>query len=379
MRIALIAPLVTPIVQPFVGGAQAMVADLAQGMVQRGHHVTLFAREGSDVPGVTIESVSVPASVTPSSFSEPGREQSLDPGFMAQANVFFELFLSLRQRVAEFDVLHAHAFDWPCFSCSTLITTIPVIHTIHLPAISPEINAVLRILERQQHPVTLITVSQACARDYARYTSFDKIIYNGLDIEMIPFVSQVARDAPLLFAGRIAPEKGVEAALEIAERSGRRLLLAGGIYDVAYYTERVLPRLEANRDRFTYLGQLDHATLWKLMGEVQGLLFPIAWDEPFGLTPVEAMAAGTPVIAFQRGATAEIICHGKTGFLIPPGDCIQAAAAVERLEEIEREQCRAHVEAHFSQRQMLDTYEGVYEQLMRKHGLRAGLLESSKF
>jgi UDP-glucose:tetrahydrobiopterin glucosyltransferase len=364
MRIALVAPLVTPISQPFTGGAQAIVADLAQGMVKLGHHVTLFAREGSVVPGVTIEPVRVPANVLPSSFSEPGREQSLDPGFIVQANVFFELFLRLRQRSAEFDVLHAHAFDWPSFSCSTLITTIPVIHTIHLPAISPEINEVLRILDRQQHPVTLITVSQACARDYAEYTSFDKIIYNGLDIEKIPFVSHVALDAPLLFAGRITPEKGVEAALEIAERSGRRLLLAGGIYDARYYTERILPRLEANKDRFTYLGQLDHTTLWKLMGEVQGLLFPIAWDEPFGLTPVEAMAAGTPVIAFQRGATAEVIWHGKTGFLIPPGDCIQAAAAVEHLAEIERQQCRDYVEEHFSMRQMLDAYEGVYAQLV---------------
>ncbi len=367
MRVALIAPLVTPISQPFTGGAQAVVADLAQGMAQRGHDVTLFAREGSVVPGVTIEPVAVPASVMPSSFSEPGREQSLDPGFMAQANVFFELFLRLRQRVAEFDVLHAHAFDWPSFSCSTLITTIPVIHTIHLPAIMPEINEVLRILNRQQHPLTLITVSQACARDYAEYTPFDAIIYNGLDIETIPFAPHVSLDAPLLFAGRITPEKGVEAALEIAERSGRHLLLAGGIYDYGYYAERVLPRLEANKDRFTYLGQLDHATLWKLMGEIQGLLFPIAWDEPFGLTPVEAMAAGTPVIAFQRGATEEVIQHGKTGFLIPPGDCIQAAAAVEHLVEIDRQQCRIHVEERFSLHRMLDAYERVYYQLTDKH------------
>lgn len=367
MRIALIAPLVTPISQPFTGGAQAIVADLAQGMVALGHHVTLFARAGSFVPGVTIEPVAVPECVTPSSFSEPGREQSLAPGFMAQANVFFELFLHLRKRVSEFDVLHAHAFDWPSFSCSTLITTIPVIHTVHLPAISPEINAVLQILHRQQHPVTLVTVSRACARDYLEYTSFDKVIYNGLDIEAIPFVSQVAPDAPLLFAGRITPEKGVEAALEIAERSGRHLLLAGGIYDAEYYATRILPRLKGNQDRFTYLGQLDHATLWKLMGEVQGLLFPIAWDEPFGLTPVEAMAAGTPVIAFQRGATEEVISHGKTGFLIPPGDCQQAAAMVEHLDEIERRQCRTYVEERFSMRQMLRAYEELYEQLAGNH------------
>ncbi|GCF07458.1 glycosyltransferase [Dictyobacter arantiisoli] len=360
MRIALVAPLVTPIAQPFVGGSQALVADLALGMVQRGHEVTLFAREGSSIPGVKIEPVVVPDSVIPSRFSEPGTAQSADPGFMIQANVFFELFLQLRQRASEFDILHAHAFDWPCFTASALLTTLPVLHTIHLPAVSPEINAVLGILQRQQHPFTLITVSQACARDYASYTTFDHIIYNGLDLDAIPFVLQVADDAPLLFAGRITPEKGVEEAIEIAEQAGRQLLLAGGIYDQSYYSERIVPRLEVGQGRIHYLGQLDHPTLWQLMGQAQGLLFPIAWDEPFGLTPVEAMAAGTPVIAFQRGAVTEVIRDQQTGFLIPAGDCAQAAAAVARLATIERSACRAHVVANFSLKRMLDAHEQVY-------------------
>ncbi|GCE04404.1 hypothetical protein KDAU_17330 [Dictyobacter aurantiacus] len=365
MRIALVAPLVTPISQPFLGGSQAMVADLAIGMAQRGHQVTLFAREGSSVPGIHIEPVTVPEHVTPSSFADPGKEQSLDPGFMAQANVFLELYLQLRQRAGEFDLIHAHAFDWPSFACSTLITTIPVLHTVHLPAISPEINSVLSVLERQQHPVNLLTVSQACARDYADYCTFDHVIYNGLDIEAVPFSDRVAPDAPLLFAGRITPEKGVEQAIEIAEIAERRLIVAGGIYDRRYHEERILPRIARKPEQFTYVGQLDHITLWKLMSEVQGLLFPIAWDEPFGLTPVEAMAAGTPVIAFQRGAMPEIIRDGQTGFLIPSGDCVRAARAVQRLWALSREGCRAHVKAKFSLQHMLDAHEAVYQRLIR--------------
>ncbi|GCE18227.1 glycosyltransferase [Dictyobacter kobayashii] len=113
MRIALVAPLVTPIVQPFTGGSQAVVADLALGMVERGHQVTLFAREGSHVPGIHIEPIAVPEHVSPSSFAEPGKEQALDPGFMAQANIFLELFLQLRQRAHEFDVIHAHPLTGP--------------------------------------------------------------------------------------------------------------------------------------------------------------------------------------------------------------------------------------------------------------------------
>ena len=361
MRIALVAPLVTTIAQPFVGGAQSVVATLAQGMVQRGHQVTLFAREGSSVPGVEIVQIPTPDAVLPSKFSMPGTASPADAGFFAQANLFLDLFLDLRRRAHEFDFIHAHAFDWPSFVCSALVTEIPVLHTIHLPAVMPEINEGLRALDQRGHPLTLITVSQACARDYAPYTPFDHVIYNGSDLSAIPFVAQVPEDAPLLYAGRITPEKGVEEAIEIAERAGRPLLIAGGIYDRAYYEERIVPRLRRASDRVSYLGQLKHNELWKLMGQARGLLFPIQWDEPFGLTPVEAMAAGTPVIAFKRGAAEEVILDGETGFLVTPNDCAQAAALVDKLGAISRSLCRKHVEANFSLLRMLDAYEEVYQ------------------
>lgn len=365
MRIALVAPLVTPIAQPYAGGAQAMLADLAQGLLQRGHHVTLFAREGSFVPGVPIESIQVPEQVRPANFSVPGQERTADPAFFAQSNLFLDLFLQLRERQSAFDLVHAHAFDWPAFVCSALVQHIPVVHTVHLPALSPEINAGLRILQQRQHPLTLITVSHTCARSYADYTTFDHVIYNGLDLAAIPFAGQVAADAPLLFAGRITPEKGVEEAIEIAERANYALVIAGGIYDQCYYEERILPRLQRTRADITYLGLLEHAALWKLMGQSRGLLFPIAWDEPFGLAPVEAMAAGTPVIAFRRGAIEEVIIDAETGFLVDPGDCVQAAERVKDLPELSRLRCREHVEQHFSLESMLDAYERVYQSLLR--------------
>ncbi len=365
MRIALVAPLVTTIAQPYVGGAQALLAELAKGLIRREHRVTLFAREGSSVDGVPIEPISVPEQVRPASFSEPERERPADAGFFAQANLFLDLFLELRQRRDEFDLIHAHAFDWPAFACSALISDRPVVHTIHLPAVSPEINEALHVLHRQQHPLTLITVSHACALTYADYTPIDHVIYNGLDLDAIPFAPNVADYAPLLFAGRIAPEKGVEEAIEIAERSGVRLLIAGGIYDRGYYEQRILPRLQQAEERVSYLGQLEHADLWRLMGQVRGLLFPIKWEEPFGLTPVEAMATGTPVIAFRRGATAEIIRHAETGFLVDPGDCAQAVALVAELPKLARARCRAHVEQHFSFEHMLDEYERVYASLIQ--------------
>lgn len=359
MRIALVAPLVSTIAQPYLGGAQAMLATLAQGLMQLGHDVTLFAREGSSVPGVPIEYIAVPESVQPANFSSSASERPIDTGFFAQSSLFLDLFLQLQQRSGEFDVIHAHAFDWPSFVCSAFLTSTPVMHTIHLPAISSEINDALHILHQRGHPLTLVTVSHSCARTYAEYTPIDAVIYNGLDLKAIPFTSHVDTDAPLLFAGRLAPEKGVEAAIEIAERADRPLLIAGNIYNQAYYHERVLPAIE--QGRATYLGHLDHQTLWRVMGQSLGLLFPIAWDEPFGLTPTEAMATGTPVIAFRRGAADEIIYHGATGFVVEPDDTARAASLVATLPELSRARCRAHVAAHFSLERMLDEYEQAYK------------------
>ncbi len=368
MRIALVAPLVSPIAQPYVGGSQALVADLAQGLARRGHAVTLFARAGSAVPGVKIESVAVPQSVRPADFTAAASsgDVPVDTGYFEQANLFLDLFLQLRRRSNEFDLVHAHAFDLPSFASSALVTDIPVLHTLHLPALLPAINEALRVLHRQGHPLTLICVSQDSARSYMDYTDVDAVIYNGLDMDAIPFSSHPSREGPLLFAGRIAPEKGVEAAIEIAGRAGYRLLIAGGIYDRRYWRERIEPRLREAGERVTYLGHLERLALWKIMGQALGLLFPIEWDEPFGLVAVEAMATGTPVIAYRRGAAEEVIRHGETGFLVEPGETAHAAALVDDLYDIPRARCRAHVETHFSLQSTLDAYERVYRDALRR-------------
>ena len=289
--------------------------------------------------------------------------QRIDPGFFNSANLFLDLFLRLRGD--KFDLVHAHAFDWPAFACSALIRDLPVLHTLHLSALSPSINDALHVLHRQGHPLTLIAVSHTSAESYAPYTLIDHVIYNGLDLSAIPFSSHLASDAPLLFAGRIAPEKGVEAAIDIAERAGYRLLIAGGIYDQHYYRERIEPKLHEAGERVTYLGHLERLALWKIMGQSLGLLFPIEWDEPFGLVAVEAMATGTPVIAYRRGAAEEVIRHGATGFLVEPGESAHAAALVDDLYDIPRVHCRAHVEEQFSLEHMLDAYEHVYWEALK--------------
>jgi UDP-glucose:tetrahydrobiopterin glucosyltransferase len=366
MRIALIAPLVSPIAQPYIGGAQALLAALATGLSQRGHAITLFARSGSQLEGIQIESISVPMEVRPATFSQPAAVATADPGFFAQANLFLELFLQLQRRSHEFDLVHAHAFDWPAYTCSALLKELPVLHTLHLPAVAPEINQALRILDQQGHPLTLITVSRSCARTYASVTPIDHIVHNGLAITDIPFQAQVPSDAPLLFAGRISPEKGVEEAIDIAEKTDTPLVMVGGIYDQSYYDQKIAPRIAAARARITYLGQIKREEVWRHMSQAKGLLCPINWDEPFGLTTIEAMATGTPVIAFRRGAMAEIIQHGKTGFLAEPGNYEQAAALVQQLDTIRRADCRAYIAETFSIEQMIGAYEQIYQNTMHQ-------------
>src|SRR5947199_9550661 len=163
MRIALVAPLVSAIAQPYLGGAQALLADLARGLLQRGHSITLFARDDSFVPGIDIEPVAVPGDVRPANFSKKS-ERAAGTSFFTQANIFLDLFLQLQHRSAEFDVIHVHAFDWPAYACSTLTRDVPVLHTLDLPALSPEMNTALHILHHQANPLALLPVSTACAR-----------------------------------------------------------------------------------------------------------------------------------------------------------------------------------------------------------------------
>jgi UDP-glucose:tetrahydrobiopterin glucosyltransferase len=385
MRIALIAPLVTPIAPPFPGGAQALLRDLAITLAQRGHEVTLFAARGSQVEHVIMRDLNIepaPAQLVRLS----GHQVSpLDASFYRQAEGFLRIFLTLRYERHCYDIVHAHAFDWPAYAFGAL-AELPVLHTLHLPAISPPIGMLLRtissvvppspsgresLMARAQpvdkstlRPLStwLVTVSRACAATWAPYTPVDAVIYNGIRVEDIPF--QPTPGDFLLFAGRISPEKGVDRAIAIAQRARLPLHIAGDIYDHAYYRECVQPLLARAGDSVRYLGHLDHTELYRLMGSARALLCPVLWEEPFGLVAVEAMAAGTPVIAFARGAMPEVIQQEVTGFLVAPDDINAAAAAVAHVGMLDRSACRHHVTEFFSLERMVTEYEAFYARML---------------
>jgi glycosyltransferase involved in cell wall biosynthesis len=243
------------------------------------------------------------------------------------------------------------------------------VHTLHLPAVDARINTVLAKVAPYNMPApdipsgaqpSLVTVSHACATTYASICRIDAVIYNGIAVERIPFGAQPEEPRYLLYAGRITPEKGVEDALEIAARSGHKLILAGGIYDEAYFAERILPRLETLGDVANYVGPVTRERLWALMAGAEAVLCPVQWEEPFGLVACETQAAGAPVVGYLRGGLREVVANGETGWLTPPDDLDAAVEAVGHIGQLSRAACRARVEQLFSLETMLSAYEDFY-------------------
>jgi UDP-glucose:tetrahydrobiopterin glucosyltransferase len=395
MRIALLAPLVSPIAPPFLGGAQALLADLASGLAGRGHTVTLYAADGSAVSGVEAPELGIDSSqLTPArmvsspglqgdreggtgTVSQDGRENEdedefagglvpLDREAYLSDYAFLRAYRAIAEHAGEHDLVHSHAFDVPAFAYSSL-QPLPVLHTLHLPDQDAGVRAALSMIAPVSGAASstrLVTVSSACAATYRPFCRIDAVIYNGVPIEQIPFASPPSEDSYLLYAGRISPEKGVEDALEIAELAGKRLILAGGVYDQEYYRERIEPRLSSRPAATSYLGAITRAQLWKVMGGAEALLVPSHWDEPFGLVAVEAQAAGTPVIAYARGGLCEVIADGVTGRLVDPDHTDLAAQAVAQVGSFDRAGCRTWVAERFSLDRMLDVYLAFYAEMI---------------
>ena len=379
MRIALVAPLVSPIAPPYLGGAQALLADLARGLAQRDHEVTLYAAEGSAVEGARVITLGInSAELRPARFHHevtsptPGDDERVtdmlrpDERRLLPSYAFLHVFRALVNHASDYDLVHAHAFDWPAYAYSSMLP-LPVIHTLHLPMVDSNIAKLLGVLappDGAPARVRLTAVSQACAAGWSPWCAISQVIYNGVDVAAIPFHGEHGPRPSLLFAGRISPEKGVEDALAIAERADLPLTLAGDIYDTRSYEQRIAPRLEHLGERVRWLGNVPREDLYQLMGESLAVLCPAHWDEPFGLVACEALATGTPVVAYRRGGLAEVVSDGETGYLVAPGDIEAAIAAVQQTPSLDRHSCRRRVEDHFGLAAMLDGYEAFYQETL---------------
>ena len=341
MRIAQVAPLFESVPPPGYGGTERVVSHLTEELVRRGHEVTLFASGDSQTRARLVPVV--PRAMR----AERENRESLAVEGSRELGLVFG-------RAAEFDVIHCHV-DHPAFPFTALTPT-PVVHTIHgrldLPFLMP--------LFRQFRAGPFVSISMAQRAPLAALgVRWAATVYHGVPIDHYAF-SPVDRGY-LAFLGRLSPEKQPDIAIEIARRAGVPLKIAAKVdpIDREYFERTVAPLLDDPLVEF--VGEIGDADKPAFLGGARALLFPIDWPEPFGLVMIEAMACGTPVIARPCGSVPEVVVDGRTGFV--GSTLIDLIDGVKRLDEIDRAECRRHVEARFSVARMTEDYEAVYRRL----------------
>ena len=336
MHIAMLSPIAWRTPPRHYGPWESVASLLTEGLVARGHDVTLYATADSQTSGTL-------HAVCPRGYEE---DRSLIPKVWECLHIS-ELF----EHADAYDIIHNH-FDFLPLTYTGLTTT-PVVTTIHGFS-SP---GILPVYKKYNGEAFYVAISDA---DRSPDLDYIKTIHHGIDIEQFDF--QPAPDDYLLFFGRIHKDKGTREALDIARACNKKLILAGIIQDQAYYDQYVASHID--NDKVVYLGSAGPAERNRLLGKACALLHPIQFDEPFGLSVIESMACGTPVIAFNRGSMPELIENGKSGFLVDNVD--EAIEKVARIKEIDRAYCRRRVERHFTIDRMIDAYVNVYETILEQ-------------
>ncbi len=341
LRIAQIAPLAERVPPLKYGGTERVVATLTNELVRRGHDVTLFATGDSDTLARLVPLV-------PSGLRlMPGLEMPRDihPPQMWQLGAVFE-------RADEFDVIHSHVdfFTFPFIR----FTRTPVLTTMHGRLDLPTLPLIFDAYP--DAAVNSISLHQQRPLPQARWVGN---VYHGIDLAQ--FRMGTGRGGYFAFLGRISPHKGIAQAVEIAKRTGIPLKIAAKVDDDhPEYLDLI--RHDIDGRFIEWIGEIGDAEKSEFLGEAVALLFPIQWPEPFGLTMIEAMACGTPVLAMPAGSVPEIVVDGVTGFIRPTVDELVDAAS--HLDAIDRSACRQQVEQHFSARAMAAGYERLYYKLI---------------
>lgn len=336
MRIAMLSPIAWRTPPRHYGPWERVASLLTEQLIKLGVDVTLFATADS-VTGAELRAV------CPRGYEE---DSSIEPKVWESLHIS-EIF----EHAEQFDLIHNH-FDFLPLTYSGLVST-PLVTTIHGFS-SPKI---LPVFQKYNHISNYVSISNA---DRSPDLSYLATVYHGIDLENFTF--NPLPGGNLLFFGRIHHDKGAREALEIARLARRKLVLAGIIQDQQYFEKEIKPHLDGQNA--VYIGSVDPINRNELLGKAYALLHPINFNEPFGLSVVEAMACGTPVIAFSRGSMPEIISEGKTGFLV--SNVEEAAAAVEKVSLLQRESCRQEVENRFSDVRMAKDYLEVYRQILKQ-------------
>lgn len=345
LHIGLIAPPVLPVPPPSYGGTELMIDQLARGLVARGCRVTLAAHSGSTCP--------VSRAEVPSCSDD---DDSQLPAELRHAQAAYEALFAL-----DVDVVHDHTALGPLWvGASPERPVCPVLATAHGP-FTPELVSLFR---RVAGRVGVVAISNAQRRTAGTAPVLD-VVHHGIDVDLYPVGS--GDGGYVLFLGRMSPVKGAHRAIAAARGAGRRILLAAKMQEAGerrYFHECVEPMLGPDAE---YVGEVDFERKVDLLGGAEALLNPISWCEPFGLTMIESLACGTPVLSFPGGAAPEIVVDRVTGFLCPDTDGM--VVALDRLDTIDRSKCREDAVRRFSQERMAAGYLDVYLRVLRNRDL----------
>lgn len=357
MRIAQVAPTYERVPPRAYGGTELIVHLVTEELVARGHDVTLFATTDSITRARLSSVVAQPVRYGEANGSTIAHAEHLH---LANAQAAF-----LAAADGAFDVIHNHAgLEGLVLGAASSTPVVSTMHNPFEPATRPIWDA---------YPWFHHAVSAASAATFPERNALAPI-HHGIDVGSFRFGEKPDGDY-LLFLGRFSPSKGADRAIEAARRAGRRLVLAGKVDapDAEYYQRAIAPHVDG--DRIRAVGEADAERKRELLANADALLFPIEWDEPFGLVMVEALAAGTPVVGFRQASVPEVIEDGRTGFVVDDVDGM--VEAIGRLGEINRRACRAAAEERFTVGRMVDDVEAMYETVLARAGATAVAVEAN--
>ena len=346
LRIAMLAPPWIPIPAPAYGGIEEVVRLLLRGLEDRGHRVTLFAAPGSDAPDEVVH-------VLEASHPDDIQKAQFEADHVART------FAALDEAAAAgdpFDVVHDHVGHTALAMADRV--AVPLVHTLH----GPFTEDACRFYAQHGRKACIVGISRAQLEDAPPEMGEGSVVHNPIDCAEWPYSAE--KGDALLWIGRMSPDKGPHRAIAAARAAGAPLVLAGPVQpgQEAYFAEAVEPHL--GRDGIEYVGEADAERKRELYLRSRALLMPIRWPEPFGLVMVEALACGTPVIAFPEGSAPEIVRDGETGFVVDDEDAM--AAAIGRLGELDPAACRHACEERFGVAAVVRGYERVYRRAVAR-------------
>ena len=351
MKIAIVVPVMVPVPPKKYGGIELIVDLLAHGLAARGHQVTVFCAGGSTIAGEGITRVETSP--------YPTREHPEEHRAWEEKQLHAVL-----DRQGKFDLIH---FNYEPIIFRTNIGekevnlldqfSKPAVLTCHNTTDSIANIGYYRTHESlYRHTMVFVSENQ---RGRLPFFPNTRVIYNAIPMELFPVEEN--KEGYLLFLGRIMPEKGILEAISVAKKTGIPLIIAAKVdpVDRTFYESKVEPLIDQSLVR--YVGEVDFRAKVEYLKKARCLLFPISWEEPFGLVMVEALACGTPVIAFRRGSVPEIITHGVNGYVVDTVDAM--ANAVYDVSKISSRACRESVEARFAVNRMVGEYENLFKMM----------------